>query len=216
MGSFPHFLLISLFLFFFFNDTAPTEIYTLSLHDALPISLGRSGSDPLACQLAGSGVGAGALRTGRESHGRLQRGRAQVPGDAQRDVVASGEAEGVGDEDKVATPVDLVAEDVDKGELVRERRAVFLDRLLGGRDERVRVDDVRDVVAVGRERRPEAVDTGPRGGEAKLARRRGRGRRGEDSSHQERGGRRDDQSTSHANPSVLGGWPVRPVETPGS
>ena len=26
-------------LFFFFNDTAPTEIYTLSLHDALPIHL---------------------------------------------------------------------------------------------------------------------------------------------------------------------------------
>src|SRR5436305_3594617 len=25
-------------MFFFFNDTAPTEIYTLSLHDALPIS----------------------------------------------------------------------------------------------------------------------------------------------------------------------------------
>src|SRR3712207_7673619 len=29
-------------LFFFFNDTATTEIYTLSLHDALPIS------DPVA------------------------------------------------------------------------------------------------------------------------------------------------------------------------
>src|SRR3712207_7573171 len=29
-----------LFYFFFFNDTATTEIYTLSLHDALPI-LGR-------------------------------------------------------------------------------------------------------------------------------------------------------------------------------
>src|SRR2546425_12573932 len=28
-------------LFFFFNDTATTEIYTLSLHDALPISVGR-------------------------------------------------------------------------------------------------------------------------------------------------------------------------------
>src|SRR2546426_7230250 len=28
----------SFFLFFFFNDTATTEIYTLSLHDALPIS----------------------------------------------------------------------------------------------------------------------------------------------------------------------------------
>src|SRR5215813_14412154 len=27
------------FLLFFFNDTATTEIYTLSLHDALPISL---------------------------------------------------------------------------------------------------------------------------------------------------------------------------------
>src|SRR2546427_12780907 len=31
-------LLSPLFLFFFFNDTATTEIYTLSLHDALPIS----------------------------------------------------------------------------------------------------------------------------------------------------------------------------------
>src|SRR5256885_7410632 len=28
----------SCFFFFFFNDTATTEIYTLSLHDALPIS----------------------------------------------------------------------------------------------------------------------------------------------------------------------------------
>src|SRR5256886_3977748 len=28
--------------FFFFNDTATTEIYTLSLHDALPISAARS------------------------------------------------------------------------------------------------------------------------------------------------------------------------------
>src|SRR6266542_6175814 len=35
------------FFFFFFNDTAPTEIYTLSLHDALPISRGRtSGGHP--------------------------------------------------------------------------------------------------------------------------------------------------------------------------
>src|SRR3712207_9272069 len=30
-------LTLPLFLFFFFNDTATTEIYTLSLHDALPI-----------------------------------------------------------------------------------------------------------------------------------------------------------------------------------
>src|SRR2546429_7701639 len=33
------------FLFFFFNDTATTEIYTLSLHDALPISAGRAAPD---------------------------------------------------------------------------------------------------------------------------------------------------------------------------
>src|SRR5689334_24765453 len=32
------FFLLIILLFFFFNDTATTEIYTLSLHDALPIS----------------------------------------------------------------------------------------------------------------------------------------------------------------------------------
>src|SRR5256885_15142662 len=31
--------------FFFFNDTATTEIYTLSLHDALPISQAAIGHD---------------------------------------------------------------------------------------------------------------------------------------------------------------------------
>src|SRR5690242_21093344 len=33
-----YFLYFYLSFFFFFNDTATTEIYTLSLHDALPIS----------------------------------------------------------------------------------------------------------------------------------------------------------------------------------
>src|SRR2546430_11183949 len=39
MLSFYLYILLptSLFFFFFFNDTATTEIYTLSLHDALPI-----------------------------------------------------------------------------------------------------------------------------------------------------------------------------------
>src|SRR3989442_6958030 len=32
-------LVAQLIIFFFFNDTATTEIYTLSLHDALPISV---------------------------------------------------------------------------------------------------------------------------------------------------------------------------------
>src|SRR2546421_5003977 len=34
--------------FFFFNDTATTEIYTLSLHDALPISFPQPRPTPLA------------------------------------------------------------------------------------------------------------------------------------------------------------------------
>src|SRR5205814_9766369 len=43
--------LLFYFPFFFFNDTATPEIYTLSLHDALPISRknparGRSGGSP--------------------------------------------------------------------------------------------------------------------------------------------------------------------------
>src|SRR5438045_9363470 len=38
---FTLFLLIFFLFFFFFNDTPTTEIYTLSLHDALPILDGR-------------------------------------------------------------------------------------------------------------------------------------------------------------------------------
>src|SRR2546422_49484 len=48
--------------FFFFNDTATTEIYTLSLHDALPIS---------------SASGPGGLRDG--GTGRSRRGAAARP-----------------------------------------------------------------------------------------------------------------------------------------
>src|SRR2546421_8223419 len=40
--------------FFFFNDTATTEIYTLSLHDALPISRSRSGGSSSRCSAASS------------------------------------------------------------------------------------------------------------------------------------------------------------------
>src|SRR5256884_5720322 len=38
LSSFLLSIYTSFFFFFFFNDTATTEIYTLSLHDALPIS----------------------------------------------------------------------------------------------------------------------------------------------------------------------------------
>src|SRR5438034_8691656 len=53
---------LSLLFFFFFNDTATTEIYTLSLHDALPIlfrnrnkpcASGRNRLAPVYCTTAG-------------------------------------------------------------------------------------------------------------------------------------------------------------------
>src|SRR5258707_12479423 len=42
-SSIPASLLPHILFFFFFNDTATTEIYTLSLHDALPISCDGDG-----------------------------------------------------------------------------------------------------------------------------------------------------------------------------
>src|SRR5688572_33450014 len=49
--------------FFFFNDTATTEIYTLSLHDALPIyaSANASAADVSAGGLAEDAAGRGLL-----------------------------------------------------------------------------------------------------------------------------------------------------------
>src|SRR2546426_11000026 len=46
-------LLPLIFFFFFFNDTATTEIYTLSLHDALPISGGENREDVRVMQVGG-------------------------------------------------------------------------------------------------------------------------------------------------------------------
>src|SRR6202022_4782722 len=52
-------------LLFFFNDTPPTEIYPLSLHDALPISQGFRGT--LADDDAGShGIAGGHARHDRD------------------------------------------------------------------------------------------------------------------------------------------------------
>src|SRR3712207_7194285 len=51
-------------LYFFFNDTATTEIYTLSLHDALPILLvEQHDAELLALQGAHVGLVAGQPRT---------------------------------------------------------------------------------------------------------------------------------------------------------
>src|SRR2546429_7281441 len=53
--------------FFFFNDTATTEIYTLSLHDALPISFPLGPSSPISGRLT--------LFLLRESEARFSRDR---------------------------------------------------------------------------------------------------------------------------------------------
>src|SRR2546429_9179189 len=55
-------------LFFFFNDTATTEIYTLSLHDALPISL--VDTDPNDLTLAYL-LGTALLHQGKDERGAL-------------------------------------------------------------------------------------------------------------------------------------------------
>src|SRR2546425_8081734 len=63
--------------FFFFNDTATTEIYTLSLHDALPISGGRRvlpEGRPGARRAPVEHVGAGGSRPGAD-----RRARSRVP-----------------------------------------------------------------------------------------------------------------------------------------
>src|SRR5256885_192302 len=52
--------ILLVFFFFFFNDTATTEIYTLSLHDALPILL------QLALSLTVLTAGSLLLRRARE------------------------------------------------------------------------------------------------------------------------------------------------------
>src|SRR2546430_11991293 len=54
--------------FFFFNDTATTEIYTLSLHDALPISQGDRDrpAHRTGVPVSGAGLRRAVLPQGRE------------------------------------------------------------------------------------------------------------------------------------------------------
>src|SRR5215211_8972191 len=53
--------------FFFFNDTATTEIYTLSLHDALPITSGRNAAHFSESWLMSSLARSGSLPRDRKS-----------------------------------------------------------------------------------------------------------------------------------------------------
>src|SRR3712207_7203982 len=64
-------------MFFFFNDTATTEIYTLSLHDALPI-YARRASDHRALRAMGAHhAGAGLAAGLRRRRGRCGTGLAR-------------------------------------------------------------------------------------------------------------------------------------------
>src|SRR3712207_9542821 len=55
--------------FFFFNDTATTEIYTLSLHDALPILL--AATEGVFCEPASAASVAGLLKYGADGAERI-------------------------------------------------------------------------------------------------------------------------------------------------
>src|SRR3712207_8901505 len=48
-------------LFFFFNDTAPTEIYTLPLHDALPIGVANHKPANTAGPIGWAGVSSNSM-----------------------------------------------------------------------------------------------------------------------------------------------------------
>src|SRR5256885_6345860 len=67
-----------MFYFFFFNDTATTEIYTLSLHDALPIYM-------VAQQHSGGDVRDVEVRRDQRTLGALARTGQGHPGCADRD-----------------------------------------------------------------------------------------------------------------------------------
>src|SRR6266478_8692424 len=75
-------------LFFFFNDTAPTEIYTLSLHDALPICAaviaGLPVSEYTALQVKQSVVGNGHAAKQQVQH--MVRRLLALPGEPSPDA----------------------------------------------------------------------------------------------------------------------------------
>src|SRR5256884_2522098 len=70
--------LSKLLRFFFFNDTATTEIYTLSLHDALPISRSDTARHPVAVPRRGLDPHRGGRRRG-DARGRCRRVRSRQP-----------------------------------------------------------------------------------------------------------------------------------------
>src|SRR5690349_23981835 len=79
MFSISLYFFFSSFFFFFFNDTATTEIYTLSLHDALPIC--RHGFD----RGSGARSGGGRHRPADRRPGRSEEHTSELQ--SRRDLV---------------------------------------------------------------------------------------------------------------------------------
>src|SRR2546430_15750117 len=101
-----------LFFFFFFNDTATTEIYTLSLHDALPIwrlRVGREGALPGFERIAAEADTAGrvVLQDGDRRLGQLPELLGEREGGVDVDHIIVGEllpVERLGHTEELALP----------------------------------------------------------------------------------------------------------------
>src|SRR3989441_12955996 len=137
------------FFFFFFNDTATTEIYTLSLHDALPISasasaqgralrvgnrLHRFGRHRCVCE---TDVGSGRLirlDLWRDLWRRLRRGERLVLAAAVRDVAGDVDRSALADDRHLYLPgiLELVF-DLPR-DLVREEHGRVVVHLAGLHD----------------------------------------------------------------------------------
>src|SRR3989441_12062153 len=104
-------MLPTFFFFFFFNDTATTEIYTLSLHDALPISKRRVGNH--------AAVGVGSVVA------RVLELLLQHPDHRERQAI---------DDDALTGGIDALAEDSLR-QLIAEEQHAPPARDVGGVDE---------------------------------------------------------------------------------
>src|SRR6476646_4372709 len=95
------------FCFFFFNDTATTEIYTLSLHDALPIverAHPPRGLGTVGCQLGGEVVIRAATQTALlvHDHDDFLGPELALRNRQRADRVVGDEAAGIADDVRIA------------------------------------------------------------------------------------------------------------------
>src|SRR5207244_12279467 len=113
---------LSYSLFFFFNDTATTEIYTLSLHDALPISSASGGSSGGSSPTPNASPGTDQMRDCGGGYYLVKEAAAEVLGVSEDDLRTAlmngqslaqvAEAHGMSVEDFKAALIDKVTADL--------------------------------------------------------------------------------------------------------